>query len=46
MPASEQGFRAAGLTAFAHATVTGAGHFLPEEAPERTWQLIADLIGD
>lgn len=44
-PAFDEGFRAAGLTAFSHATVTGAGHFLPEEAPERTWQLIADFIG-
>jgi len=46
VPASEQLFPAAGLTAFAHATVTGAGHFLPKEAPERTWPLITDLIGD
>lgn len=44
-PAFDQGFKAAGLTAYRHAIVTGAGHFLPEEAPEATWQLIADLIG-
>ncbi len=44
-PAFDQGFQAAGLTAFSHATITGAGHFLPEEARERTWQLIADFIG-
>lgn len=44
-PAFDRGFQAAGLTAFSRAVIPGAGHFLPEEAPEQTWQLITDLIG-
>lgn len=35
------GFRAAGLTHVDQDVVPGAGHFLPEEAPEATWQRIA-----
>ena len=44
-PVFDDGFRAAGLTAFSHTIMTGAGHFLPEEAPEQTWHAIADFIG-
>ena len=42
--AFEQGFTAAGLTTLSHAVVP-VGHFIPEEAPERSWELIADFIG-
>jgi pimeloyl-ACP methyl ester carboxylesterase len=39
------GFRAAGISAIAAGVVQGAGHFTQEEAPEQTWQLIADFAG-
>lgn len=43
--AFERGFRAAGHNAVTAAVLEQAGHFLPEEAPQQTWQHIADLIG-
>lgn len=39
------GFRDAGVARVEQAIVPGAGHFTQEEAPETTWQLIADFIG-
>ena len=41
--AFERGFTGAGLTALSH-TLVPVGHFIPEEAPERTWDLIGDFI--
>ena len=37
------GLRRAGLRNVEQAVVTGAGHFLQEEAPDQVWQLIADF---
>jgi pimeloyl-ACP methyl ester carboxylesterase len=37
------GLRSAGITHIDHALVPNAGHFTQEEAPENTWQLIADF---
>jgi pimeloyl-ACP methyl ester carboxylesterase len=39
------GLRAAGVEHLEHAIVPGVGHFTQEEAPERTWRLIADFAG-
>jgi pimeloyl-ACP methyl ester carboxylesterase len=40
-----QGFRAAGVAHIEHGVVPGAGHFTQEEAPEKTWRLIANFAG-
>jgi pimeloyl-ACP methyl ester carboxylesterase len=37
------GFRSAGMTHIEHAEVPHAGHFAQEEAPEATWNLIAEF---
>lgn len=37
------GFRAAGVRDVHTAVIKGAGHFLPEEAPAETWQLITQF---
>ena len=42
--AFEQGFTRAGLAALTHTVVSEVGHFIPEEAPERTWDLIAGFL--
>lgn len=34
------GYRQAGLTALEHAVISGAGHFIQEEAPDELWQQI------
>jgi len=40
-----EGFRSAGMTHVDHALVPNAGHFTQEEAPEDTWQVIAEFSG-
>ena len=39
------GLRRAGLSNVEQNVVSGAGHFLQEEAPGQVWQLIADFAG-
>lgn len=38
------GFQQAGLTDVRSATIAGAGHFAPEDAPDAVWASIADFI--
>lgn len=39
------GFRAVGLSDVRSASVAGAGHFAPEEAPAEVWRLVRDFVG-
>jgi pimeloyl-ACP methyl ester carboxylesterase len=39
------GLRAAGASLMEHRVVPAAGHFAHEEAPEATWQLLAEFAG-
>ena len=39
------GLHRTGLSNVEQTVVTGAGHFLQEEAPDQVWQLIADFAG-
>jgi pimeloyl-ACP methyl ester carboxylesterase len=40
-----RGFRETGITGIEQGIVRGAGHFAQEEAPNETWQLIANFAG-
>ena len=42
--AFEEGFRGAGLTDVRHAVIPDTGHFLQEENPTATWQLITTML--
>jgi pimeloyl-ACP methyl ester carboxylesterase len=45
MGAYLEGFRGAGVRQLEAGIISGAGHFMQEEAPESTWDLIARFAG-